>query len=310
MLHSLFITSHYSSMDIRQLQVFHTVMETRSVSRAARILGVSQPAVSTLIKRLEERLDIALFDRDRNRLEPTPEAVLLMQHVSQALESISKVRNAVHDIQHADTGVLTVAANPTSSISWLPPFVASFRTCHPAARIRLITRSSDVLREHAATYAADLMLSEPPVDPTSIEAKRYRLRCVAALPPGHPLCDQDVVTPENASPYPFIALSRWQATNFRVARAFDDSRQRWNVGVECELFSTALLLVAEGAGITVTEPIGAAAFAKAGEVVLRRFEPEIRYEMVLYHPSDRPLSLLGSQFIAEFSEYLEQYLER
>src|SRR3546814_6725654 len=89
-------------MDLRQLQVFHTVMETRSASRAARILGVSQPAVSTLLKRLEERLGIALFARERNRLEPTPEAVLLMEHVSHALGSISKVRNAVDDIQQAD----------------------------------------------------------------------------------------------------------------------------------------------------------------------------------------------------------------
>src|SRR3546814_9136879 len=95
------------------------------------------------------------------------------------------------------------------------------------------------------------MLSEPPIDPTCIEAQRHRLRCVAALPVWHPLCEEEVITPENASPYPFIALSRWQATNFRVARAFDDNRQRWNVAVECELFSTALLLVSEGAGVTI-----------------------------------------------------------
>src|SRR3546814_7384611 len=87
--------------------------------------------------------------------------------------------------------MLTVSANPTSSAFWLPPFVASFRASRPGARIRLITRSSDVLREHAATYSADLMLSEPPIDPTSIEAQRYRLRCVAALPVGHPLCEDE-----------------------------------------------------------------------------------------------------------------------
>src|SRR3546814_1657257 len=59
------IMFNYTSMDLRQLQVFHTVMETRSASRAARILGVSQPAVSTLLKRLEERLGI---DRKSTRL--------------------------------------------------------------------------------------------------------------------------------------------------------------------------------------------------------------------------------------------------
>src|SRR3546814_567404 len=186
---------------------------------------------------------------------------------------------SVDDIQHADAGMLTVAANPTSSAFWLPPFVASFRASRPGARIRLIDRICDGLGGQAATYPGDVMLSEPPIDPTSIEAQRYRLRCVAALPVGHPLCEEEVITPENASPHPFIALSRWQATNFRVARAFDDNRQRWNVAVECELFSTALLLVSEGAGVTIAEPISAAAFEQTGKVVLRRFEPEIRYEV-------------------------------
>src|SRR3546814_7067559 len=163
----------------------------------------------------------------------------------------------------------------------------------------LITRSSDVLREHAATYSADLMLSEPPSYPTVIEAQRHRLRGVAALPGWHPLCEEEVITPENASPYPFIALSRCQATNFRVARAFDDNRQRWNVAVECELFSTALLLVSEGAGVTIAEPISAAAFEHTGKGVLRPFDPEIRYEVVLYHPYDRQRAVPGSPFSRE-----------
>src|SRR3546814_6371097 len=128
-------------MDLRPLQVCHTVMETRSASLAARMLGVSQPAVSTLLKRLEERLGIALLARARNRLEPTPETVLLMEHVSHALESITKVRNGVDDIQHADAGMLAVAANPTSSAfllhsSWRPyasvdPHPATSRSPEP-----------------------------------------------------------------------------------------------------------------------------------------------------------------------------------
>src|SRR3546814_16637513 len=60
------IMFNYTSMDLRQLQVFNTVMETRSASRAARIFGVSQPAVGTLLKRTEKRPGNALFVRDPN----------------------------------------------------------------------------------------------------------------------------------------------------------------------------------------------------------------------------------------------------
>lgn len=295
-------------MDLRQLQVFQAVMEFRSVSRAARALGVSQPAVSALIKRLERQIGIALFRRDTRRLEPTAEALLLTEHVGQALEGISKVRGAINDIRHAGAGMLTIAAHPTSSISWLPPFVAAFQAKRPAVRLRLITRNSDMLRENAATYAADITISETPVSPSSSQARRYRFRCVLALPVGHPLCEQEVITPQDASPYPFIALSRWQTTHYRVARAFDEAGVPWNIAVECELFSTALLLVANGAGITVAEPVSAAAFAVDGKIVIRKFEPEIRYEVALLLPEKRSLPILGTTFIREFDEYLAPYL--
>src|SRR3546814_21185733 len=101
---------NYTSMDLRQLQVFHTVMETRSASRAARLLGVSQPAVSTLLKRIEARLGNGLFARERNRLEPTPEAVLLIAHASPALENLRKVRSVGKDHQHLRDSMVDGAA--------------------------------------------------------------------------------------------------------------------------------------------------------------------------------------------------------
>src|SRR3546814_4199942 len=107
------IMFNYTSMDLRQLQVFHTVMETRSASRAARILGVTQPAVSTLLKRLEARRGIAMFARERNRPQPTPEGVLFMEHVSHALESISMARSAV-----AKTAELTSELQSIMCISY------------------------------------------------------------------------------------------------------------------------------------------------------------------------------------------------
>lgn len=296
-------------IDLRQLEVFQATMECRSVSRAAKVLGISQPAVSTRLQRLETQLGFPLFSRERRRLEPMPEAVLLMEEVTHALRSLEKIRDAVHDIKNAGSGMLTISANPTCSISWLPEFVANFRATRPAVRVRLITRSSDIMRENPATYAADVMISEPPIDPSSVETRRYRLRCVAALPVDHPLCEEAVITPENASPFPFIALSRWQATHYRVSRAFDDNRQNWNVAVECELFSTALMLVSEGAGISISEPVIASEFERQGKVVLRRFEPEIGYEVAFYHPADRPLTVLGRKFVDEFSDHMAQYIE-
>lgn len=296
-------------MDTRQLQVFYTLMEFRSVTRSAKILGVSQPAISMMIKRLEGELGIVLFNRDNRRLNPTPEAMLLMEQVGQTLQSFGKLRSVVDDIKLAGTGTLTIAANPTCSISWLPTFIAEFRAKRPGVRLRLMTRSSDVLRENAAAYAADITISEPPLDASQIHGRRYKFRCVAALQPGHPLCDHAVLTPELVSPFPFIALSRWQNTYYRVCQAFNDCREALNIVVESELFSSALSMVSAGAGVTIAEPISAHAFERDGKIVVRRFEPEIRYEIALSYPFESSLSILATEFISEFGQYIDTYVD-
>ncbi|TVR11246.1 MAG: LysR family transcriptional regulator [Salinarimonadaceae bacterium] len=296
--------------DVRQLEVFQAVMEFRSVSRAAQALGVTQPAVSSLIQRLERQLGIVLFNRAKQRLEPTAEALMLIEPVGRALESIGRIRSALSDIQGAETGLLTVAAHPTSGISWLPPLVAAFQASRPNAHIRLITRSSEWLRENAASYASDITIFEAPIETDSVVVRRYKFRCVAVLPPGHPLCGHEVITPALAAGQPFIAMSRWQTTHHLVSRAFVHGGHRWNSVIECELFSTALLLVEHGAGISVVEPVSASGFARSGKVELRRFEPEIRYEVAISHPKGRRMPLIAEKFIIEFDKYIEKYIEK
>ncbi|CAJ3076526.1 LysR family transcriptional regulator [Burkholderia pseudomallei] len=61
-------------LNLRQIEVFRAIMLTGSISGAAKLLHVSQPAVSRLISYAEQRLGLALFERIKGRLYPTPEA--------------------------------------------------------------------------------------------------------------------------------------------------------------------------------------------------------------------------------------------
>ncbi len=70
------ITGAYTSMDVKLLEAFRAVVDHRSVTAAASVLGVTQPAVSTQIARLEEMIGFALFERSGGRLKPTPEGLL------------------------------------------------------------------------------------------------------------------------------------------------------------------------------------------------------------------------------------------
>ncbi len=283
-------------------------MECRSVSRAASVLGISQPAVSALIVRLEKQVGITLFTRERRRLIPTAEARLLHSRVSGALAALGKITNAVHEIQQARSGILTIAAHPTASIAWLPPFLAQFQRLRPNMSVRLATRSSEVLR--ALPEPFDVGISEPPVDLPDVDVHRFRLRCVAALPPGHPLCAERVITPRLLDGIPFIALARWQATYHEVGRTFDQADSRWNVVHECEFFATAISLVAGGLGVSLIEPVSARQEAALGRIEVREFSPAVRYDVVLFHPARPPLAILTSEFVEEFKTYMEPFADQ
>lgn len=294
------------TVDLRQLEGFHAVMETRSVSHAARTLGISQPAVSALIARLEKQLGVRLFSRDRRRLTPTSEANLLFVHVSEALTALRKISSSVDEIGKARSGILNIVAHPTSSISWLPPFFADFQQQRPEIYIRLTTRSSEVLRTVPDTF--DVGIAEPPLELPKMDVERFRLKCVAALPLGHPLCEEKVITPRHLDGVPFITLSRWQALHHEVGKTFHKAAARLNAVHECEFFATAISLVAGGLGVAVVEPISVQMAAERDYVVVRDFSPTIWYEAILFSPQDRPRSILTEEFMHEFRHYLAPFV--
>src|SRR4029077_15870220 len=79
------ISRSYTVMDVRLLEAFRAVVDHRSVTAAAGAMGVTQPAVSTQIARLEETIGFALFERSGGRLKPTPEGLLFYAEATRVL---------------------------------------------------------------------------------------------------------------------------------------------------------------------------------------------------------------------------------
>ena len=89
----------------RQLEVFHAIMETGSMSAASRMLGTTQPSLSRSLQRLEDQLRVVLFQRHRKRLVPTDEARRLYDVVSPAIHQIRAISDSAVTI--ADTSPAT-----------------------------------------------------------------------------------------------------------------------------------------------------------------------------------------------------------
>src|SRR3546814_3324616 len=80
-------------MNLRQMEVFHAIMQTGSVTAAARVLHVTQPAVSAVLKHCEEQLGLKLFERTGGRLQPTREAEAIFPDIAGVFGQLEEVKD-------------------------------------------------------------------------------------------------------------------------------------------------------------------------------------------------------------------------
>src|SRR6185312_7454760 len=104
-------------MDVKLLEAFRAVIDHRSVTAAAQAMGVTQPAVSTQIARLEEACGFALFERSGGRLKPTAEGMLFYAEATRVLGEVDRLQATTAQIRGGQSGKLAIASHPSAAIS-------------------------------------------------------------------------------------------------------------------------------------------------------------------------------------------------
>lgn len=293
-------------MDVRLLEAFRAVVDHRSVTGAAAAMGVTQPAVSGQIARLEQELGFSLFDRGNGRLKPTPEGMLFYAEATRALTGIDRLAQAAEQIRTAQLGRLVIASHPSAAISLLPDLVASFLADRPGVLVRLLSRNSDVISRLLPTESYDIAIAELPIDETTVRLMRFRMRCVAILPSGHELSTRETLSPALLSSRPVVALARTLQTTVRLVSAFAEAGAEWCPVTEAEYFATVCGLVASGAGWSIVDPLSARTFQHLG-LVIRDFEPAVHYEIGAFYAREREPSILAQSFLAMLANKLEPF---
>jgi DNA-binding transcriptional LysR family regulator len=293
-------------MDYRQLEMFEAVVSLGSVTEAARSLGVTQPAVSTAMGKLERDVGFVLFRRDGRRSLPTAEARLLYGEAVRVLADFRRLNEAAAGISAAQSGSLTIATHPTPAITWLPSVAGAFCRARPQVRLRILTRSSGEVRDLAALSAFDLGLAEAPFIRSEIVLRRYSLARIVVLPRNHRLASEAVLTPQLLDGEDMIAIvnSGWNWAT--VARTFEAAGARCPIAAECEFAVIAINLVAEGLGFCFADPLSVADAAARG-LAVRPFEPILPYEVALLRPAHGALTKLAEAFAADFHGFVSPH---
>jgi len=166
-----------------------TVVRTKSFRSTAETLGLSQPAVSQHIRRLEEELEVTLIRRDRRGCEPTPAALAFLPFAERALRMSERAKAAVKLNQ------LRIGAGSNIGIYILQPLLKSFMDAHPGLDLNIVVDRNPAIAERLETADLDLALMEWWDGRSGFSSLEWRREPVVLIvPPGHPLSRRRTIT--------------------------------------------------------------------------------------------------------------------
>lgn len=171
-------------MRLRHIEVFHAIMRTGSLSKAAQLLCVSQPAVSKVLAHAEQNLGIRLFSRAHGRLLPTREAELLFGETQKLQSSLERIRALARNLALQPEGQLRVGCLPSLGLSLIPQAVKAFRDDYPRVALKIQTLHTDALLNALLTRDLDVAVAiDPPARPGITSAELGRTAVVSVGPP-------------------------------------------------------------------------------------------------------------------------------
>lgn len=285
-------------MNLRQIEFFRAVMMSGSASRAAELLGVTQPAVSRAISDLESRIGFSLFDRIKGRLMPTPEGRLFFADVNTAFVGLDSLRSAAARIRDFGSGSLRIASLSALGSTLVPKAVRRFRVNNPDIAITLQIASSSTVRDLVARQQFDLGLAADEVDLSGVDHTAFAsFRAVCAMPPDHPLVNREKIKAADLHNMAFIALSPEDRARRRMQEVFDRAGVRPHIVVETPNSSTICALALEGAGLGLVNQAATEGFEERG-LVLKPFEPAVYFKAVILFRPDVQRARLVREFVS------------
>lgn len=299
-------------MNLWHLEVFREVMLTNSVTRAARNLGRTQPAVSASIAGLESDIGYELFERRAGRLHPVPEAHFLLAEAQEILDRISTLERSMRDATGGEAGAIRVASMPVLAEFFMPRLIAGFARDHGDSSFSLISQSSELIYERIASQRYDVGLAE--LRPTSelIDTIVIETNCVCAVPSRDPLAKKTVVTPIDLDGRACASFLPEHFIARRLREVFEAAGARFNPRFEVQNAAAQHILVAEQLAYAVFSPLSAWIYRqtdpRGDAITFVPIEPAVPYRFAILTPAHRTLSRVAQAFVRQLHEELLKVL--
>lgn len=292
-------------LQFRQIEAFRAVMQTGTTTAAAGLLHTTQPSISRLLSQAAAATGLKLFEPERGRLKPTPEALDLFDVIERNFQGLDRIEQRIAVLRRSGAGTLRIGCTPALALSLMPAAVATFCRAHPEVHVSVHTQGGHQLWDGVQHGAFDIVLST--MAAARIEAKLvtlHRGRAVCVVPAGHPLAARSRLHVRDLQGQTLLTLPPEDEFQAQFQQLMHAHRVEPAATVETTYSFTVCRLAAEGAGIGVVNPYVASVFARDVRVV--PLAPALPVEIVRAYPPQHAPSRITEAFGAVFLAELKK----
>jgi DNA-binding transcriptional LysR family regulator len=292
-------------LTLRQIEVIRAIMVTGTVGGAARLLNVSSPGISRVMKHAEASVGVKLFSRRGGRYTPTPQANAIFNQINGVYDKVEDLQFVISRIKRGANTELKIGSVPSIANVMVPRAIADLRRTLPNLLIDV-----DILKiEDAVDYlllgkgelvALSSMLDHPMLvfEPLA----RGRLKCI--VPEEHPLARRTRVSADEIVKHPLIGVDPNDPYGRIMAGLFADHALHYDVTIRARFGSTVCALVSHGLGIAIVDEFTLAADQWPRIRALDIVEPTV-FQTYIVHRRDGPLSSHAARFVGALRSRME-----
>ena len=213
-------------VDLSLYNLFYFVCKNESFSKAARLLGLTQPSISYNIKKLEDKLGVKLFIRG-NSLVLTPEAEALLPYVEEAINTIKRGESKVNDIINLKKGQISIGVPSHIGVFLLSDIIKKFNIIYPNIRIRVVCKPTKELFRLLNLNELDIVIDCSPLEENInnfVIVKFSNEKCVFACNKNFKELINRKISLNELNNYPLIVPSKTSSNTKRLMSLYESKK--------------------------------------------------------------------------------------
>lgn len=292
-------------MDLRQVRIFVEIARQRNFTRAAERLSIAQPAVSMAIRRLEEELDLVLFNRREKRVSLTAEGEIFLGRAEQILADVRAAEAEMGELRGLGKGEVRMGIPPMLSTYFFPAIIRDFAKRYPNLHLSVYGEGAWRIQKMIMQGELDMGVIAGDASQENLEVRRFlREEVVICVPPDHPFAGREQVPFAEFARQPLVFFKEGYYLRELIFDFLKETGITPNIVFETNLFSLNTSLVRNGLGISAFLRM---VVARDTDLRAVSFDPPLHLDLLIAWKKNAYLSRANRAFVDFLLEQTKGY---